>query len=225
MAVLSERQQRILDFIRQYREENGYPPTIREIGKAVGITSTSVVKYNLERLQEKGCIGRSKEVSRGLRLVEDGSAGQAVKPGLAGLPSGVVQVPIFGTISAGAPIAVPGQPDNPEETLSLPQELVPSSGDVYALRVRGDSMVDALIADGDWIVIRHQATAEPGEMIVAWIKDREETTLKYYYPEHERVRLQPANPAYQPIFVPAAQLEIQGKVAAVVRPIARQFRV
>ncbi len=218
MVVLSERQQRILDFIRQYGEENGYPPTIREIGKAVGITSTSVVKYNLERLQEKGCIGRSKEVSRGLRLVD-------ASPSLpAGTHAGgrMVQVPVYGVISAGTPIAAAGQQDNPYggDALALSDDLVSDSGDVYALRVKGDSMIDALVADGDWIVIRHQPTAETKDMIVAWIRDREETTLKYYYPEGALVRLQPANPAYKPIYVPADNLEIQGKVIAVVRQLA-----
>jgi repressor LexA len=222
MVVLSERQQRILDFIRQYGEENGYPPTIREIGKAVGITSTSVVKYNLERLQEKGCIGRSKEVSRGLRLVENPvSAPPADSAAIYG-GSRAIQVPIYGMISAGSPIAAAGQQENPYagEVLALPEELVPGSGEIYALRVKGDSMIDALVADGDWIVIRHQPTAQTKDMIVAWIKDREETTLKYYYPEGAQVRLQPANPAYEPIYVPADNLEIQGKVVAIVRQLA-----
>jgi repressor LexA len=222
MVVLSERQQRILDFIRQYGEENGYPPTIREIGKAVGITSTSVVKYNLERLQEKGCIGRSKEVSRGLRLVDNAAPAQLADSASAYVGSHAISVPIYGMISAGTPIAAAGQQDNPYagEVLALPEELVSGSGEIYALRVKGDSMIDALVADGDWIVIRHQPTAQTKDMIVAWIKDREETTLKYYYPEGAQVRLQPANPAYEPIYVPADDLEIQGKVVAIVRQLA-----
>ena len=222
MMVLSERQQRILEFIKAYGDENGYPPTIREIGKAVGITSTSVVKYNLERLQEKGCIGRSKEVSRGLRLMETGQAEAPGKPAEFAAALALVQVPILGVISAGTPIAAAGQQENPYagETLSLAEDLVPGGGETYALRVKGDSMIDALVADGDWLVIRHQMTAQPRDMIVAWIKDREETTLKYYYPEGAQIRLQPANPAYQPIFVPAADLEIQGKVVAILRQLA-----
>src|SRR5512142_1396331 len=113
MMVLSERQQRILEFIKAYGDENGYPPTIREIGKAVGITSTSVVKYNLERLQEKGCIGRSKEVSRGLRLMETGQAEAPGKPADFAAALALVQVPILGVISAGTPIAAAGQQENP----------------------------------------------------------------------------------------------------------------
>ena len=212
---LSDRQVRMLAFIRSYLEEHAYPPTIREIGKAVGIPSTSVVKYNLERLQEKGFIERSGEVSRGLRL-KDG-------PSLVGHAdgNGVVEIRKLGVISAGQPIAAFGQQDDPYagETLTLTADLVRDPSDVYTLQVKGDSMIDALVNDGDWVVIKHQNTAKPHDMIVAWIRDREETTLKYYYPEGERVRLQPANPKYDPIYVRSDQLEIQGKVVAVVRQL------
>ncbi len=212
---LSDRQVRMLGFIRSYLEEHAYPPTIREIGKAVGIPSTSVVKYNLERLQEKGYIERSGEVSRGLRL-KDG-------PALVGHTNGhrIVEVRKLGVISAGQPIAAYGEQEDPYagETITLTAELVPDPRDVYALQVKGDSMIDALVNDGDWVVIKHQTTAKPHDMIVAWISDREETTLKYYYPEGEQVRLQPANPKYDPIYVASDQLEIQGKVIAVVRQL------
>jgi repressor LexA len=213
---LSERQERILAFIRQFGDEHGFPPTIREIGKAVGISSTSVVKYNLERLEEKGRLERSDEISRGLRL-KDGPPVIAAESTASQLRS----IPKLGLISAGAPIPAAGQQDNPfgDDVLVLTQDLVPGSGDLYALQVKGDSMVDALVHDGDWVIIRHQSTAQPRDMIVAWIKDREETTLKHYFPEGEMVRLQPANPAYQPIPVPASQLEIQGKVVAVFRQL------
>jgi repressor LexA len=210
---LSDRQRRIMAFIREYLEEHNYPPTIREIGQAVGISSTSVVKYNLERLVEKDLIERSGEVSRGLKL-KDGPS--LVPPGMS-----IVSIPKLGLISAGLPIAAYGQQEDPfsGESLVLPEDLVPGSGDLYTLQVKGDSMIDALVHDGDWVVIQHRTTAQPREMIVAWIKDREETTLKYYYPEGSQVRLQPANPAYQPIYVPADQLEIQGKVVAIVRQL------
>ena len=212
--TLSDRQRRIMIFIREYLEAHNYPPTIREIGQAVGISSTSVVKYNLERLVEKGLIERSGEVSRGLKL-KDG-------PSLVPRGPGIIAIPKLGVISAGSPVAAYGQQEDPfsGETLVLPQELVPGSGDLYTLKVEGDSMIDALVHDGDWVVIQHRTTAQPREMIVAWIKDREETTLKYYYPEGAQVRLQPANPAYQPIYVPSDQLEIQGKVVAIVRQLA-----
>ena len=217
--TLSDRQQRILLFIREYLEENSYPPTIREIGKAVGISSTSVVKYNLERLQDRGYIQRSKEVSRGLRLLKIGPTFEAVANRSL---SRIVEVPKYGVISAGTPILAAGQQDNPfaGETLALTQDLVSNPDDLYALQVKGDSMIDALVHDGDWVVIKYQPTAEPRDMVAAWIKDREETTLKYYFPEGEQVRLQPANPAYDPIYVPANGLKIQGKVVAVVRRLS-----
>jgi repressor LexA len=213
---LSDRQVRILDFIYNYLQEHNYPPTIREIGKAVGIPSTSVVKYNLERLQEKGCIERSGEVSRGLRLKD----GPSLFPERTG-GARVVPVRKLGVISAGTPIAAFGQQEDPfaGETLSLTADLVPVGQPIYALQVKGDSMIDALVYDGDWVIIKHQDTAERGDMIVAWIKDKEETTLKYYHPEGAVVRLQPANPAYEPIRVPAEQLVVQGKVVAVVRQL------
>ena len=131
-------------------------------------------------------------------------------------------IPKYGVISAGLPIGAFGQQENPfaGETLSVTPDMVQASGDLYALQVQGDSMIDALVNDGDWVVIKHQPTAVSHDMIVAWIKDREETTLKYYYPEGAMVRLQPANPAYQPIYVLADQLEIQGKVVAVIRQVA-----
>ena len=216
--TLSERQVRILEFIETYLGEHDYPPTIREIGKAVGISSTSVVKYNLERLQDKGKIKRSGEVSRGLRLMDN----PRFAPSARIIPGDILAIRKLGLISAGTPIAAVGEQDNPfaGETLSLTRDLVPDTANIYALQVKGDSMIDALVHDGDWVIIKYQNTAERGDMIVAWITDREETTLKYYHPEGARVRLQPANPAYEPIYVQAAQLEIQGKVVAVVRQLA-----
>jgi repressor LexA len=215
--TLSDRQVRILEFIESYFDEHSYPPTIREIGKAVGISSTSVVKYNLERLQEKGKIKRSGEVSRGLRLMASPSA----VPGAHVIPGEILAIRKLGLISAGVPIAAVGEQDNPfaGETLALTRDLVPDTADIYALQVKGDSMIDALVYDGDWVVVKYQNAAQRGDMIVAWIKDREETTLKYYQPEGAQVRLQPANPAYAPIYVTATQLEIQGKVVAVVRQL------
>lgn len=215
--TLSDRQVRILAFIRQYLADHSYPPTIREIGKAVGIPSTSVVKYNLERLQDKGYIERSEEVSRGLRLKD----GPSLTAHLGDLLPRLVPIRKLGVISAGTPIAAYGEQEDPYagDTLTLTADLVPEGKRLYTLQVKGDSMIDALVFDGDWVIIQHQETAERGDMIVAWLKDREETTLKYYYPQGEIVELRPANPAYQPIPVLAEQLEIQGKVVAVVRQL------
>jgi repressor LexA len=216
--ALSDRQRQMLEYIRSYLAQYDYPPTIREIGTAAGISSTSVVKYNLERLQEKGYIARNKEVSRGLRLLDAPMTRRADSEGAPRL----ISVPKLGVIAAGLPIAAFGQQEDPfaGEMLTLTDDFVQDPEDLYALQVKGDSMIDALVYDGDWVVIRHQRTAQPRDMVVAWIKDREETTLKYYFPEGAKVRLQPANPAYHPIYVPAHQLEVQGKVIAVLRQLA-----
>lgn len=205
---LSNRQQRMYDFIRSFTEENQYPPTIREIGEAAEISSTSVVNYNLNKLVEAGLIERNKEVSRGIRL-QDAMA--RILPGR--------NIPILGHIAAGQPITVFPESVEAADTLDLAVDVVSRHEGVYALRVQGDSMIDALVYDGDWVIIEHRETAERGDMVVAWIEDKEETTLKYYYPEGATVRLQPANPAYQPIHVPAAQLKVQGKVLAIVRQL------
>ncbi len=211
--ALSQRQQKILEFIERYLAENSFPPTIREIGAAVGISSTSVVNYNLKKLEEGGYISRNPDVSRGIRLL------RPARPLTA--PSGhPTAIRLLGRIAAGQPIPVPDQNPFGGETIELAELLVSDPEDVYALEVRGDSMIDALVADGDLVILRYQQTAHNGDMVAAWLKDREETTLKYFYLEGDRVRLQPANPSYQPIYVPPHQVEIQGKVIAVVRRLA-----
>jgi repressor LexA len=202
---LSERQQKILDFIRVFFRENMYPPTIREIGQAVGISSTSVVNYNLNKLVDAGLIERNKEVSRGIRLLESG-------PQLA-----VGGVPILGHIAAGQPITVFPESREAADTLDLATDVIGRAEEVYALRVQGDSMIDALVDSGDLVILNHQKTADNGDMVAAWLKDREETTLKYFFAEGKMVRLQPANANYEPLRVPADQVEVQGKVIAIIR--------
>jgi len=211
---LSERQQNILEFLAEYVEENGYPPSIREIGAAADISSTSVVSYNLERLQERGYISREREVSRGLKLT---SMAQAVIPGA------VVQVPLLGRIVAGAPIPVPASdfPLMGDETIELTRDILGDPAGLYALEVEGNSMIDALVHDGDVVVMRHQQRVENGEMAAVWLRERGEMTLKRFYQEIDgRVRLQPANPTMQPIYVDDPRLvEVQGKVVMVVRQL------
>ncbi len=217
---LSERQQTMLEMIAEYTYEYGYPPTIREIGEACDISSTSVVSYNLNALQRKGYLSRDPDVSRGLRLVRDQEDDE--RP--AGDPA-LGYVPLLGDIAAGEPIPVPDSDSSfgDHETLAVTKDIVDSTEDVYALRVRGDSMIDALINDGDIVIMRHQRTAENGEMIAAWLKDEKATTLKYFHWQggRQRVRLQPANPSIEPIYVHPANLEIHGRVIGVIRQIDR----
>jgi repressor LexA len=209
---LSERQRRIVEYLNEYVEENGYPPSIREIGAAAGISSTSVVSYNLKRLEEKGYISRDREVSRGLKLV---TAGRHA------MPQTVVRIPLLGRIVAGEPLPVPGSDFAlmGDDTVELTRDILGDPEGLYALQVQGDSMIDALINDGDIVVMRYQQKVENGEMAAVWLKDREEVTLKRFYNEGARVRLQPANPTMQPIYVNPRQVEVQGKVMMVVRQL------
>ena len=206
LQKLSERQTNILKFIRRYVLEHGYPPTIREIGKAVGISSTSVVKYNLDKLQSLGRLSRMDDVARGLRLTKDPSS------------LNLVEVPLLGYIRASEPL--PSYDSFSDEMVELTMDIVREPDLVYALRVQGESMRDASVHDGDLVVLRHQQIADPGEMVAAWLGPEQGLTLKRYYPEGEYVRLQPANEAYEPIIVPAEQVEIQGKVVAVIRRLS-----
>jgi repressor LexA len=211
---LSNRQKRILEFLGEYLEENGYPPSIREIGAAAGITSTSVVSYNLRRLEEHGYISRDKEVSRGLKLT--------TMPSTQAAPDAVVRLPLLGRIVAGEPIPIPASDFSlmGDETIELTRDILGDPTGLYALQVQGDSMIDALVNDGDIVVMRHQRRVENGEMAAVWLKEREEVTLKRFYHEGGRVRLQPANPTMLPIYVDDPRLvEVQGKVVMVIRQV------
>ena len=213
MPDLSPRQQLILEFIRGYRADHSYMPSVREIQAACGISSTSVVDYNIRILEREGYLHRSPDISRGLELV-GGEPGRGVE---------VVAIPLIGAIAAGAPIPVPEATawrDQDVETVSLPPELTPRHPEqLYALRVKGHSMIDALIDDGDVVVLRPASDVRDGEMVAAWLKLEEETTLKRIYREGDRIRLQPANVQMDPIIVPAENVEVQGKVVAVIRTL------
>ena len=209
---LSERQQKILEFIREFLSERHFPPTLREIGERVGISSTSVVKYNLDALERKGFIERDGEISRGIRLVEQ--IGERLAE--------VIQVPVLGRIAAGVPIPVPDSEFSPfgyDTTIELTRDIVKDTDRTYALEVQGDSMVDALIHDGDIVLMRHQQRVENGELAAVWLREQEETTLKRFYLEGEQVRLQPANPTMGPMFFPANNVEVMGKVLLVIRQL------
>lgn len=213
---LSERQKRMLDFIAEYSGEKGYPPSIREIGQAVGISSTSVVNYNLNRLVDEGYIDRHQNVSRGLRLTEKLSAA-------ATRLRDVVRVPLVGRIFASEPVPLPST-DSPifgaDEAIEITRGLLSTADDLFALQVKGDSMIDAMVNDGDIVVMRQGSDWRNGDMVAVWLKDREETTLKHIFREGRRIRLQPANPTMQPIYLDNQdELEVQGRVMLVVRQL------
>jgi len=209
MKDLSRRQQAILDFIERFLDENDYPPTIRDIQSELGISSTSVVDYNLKVLEQRNLIRRNSKISRGIELV-----------GRQNGRRNVVAIPVIGQIAAGQPIPVPGdlEASDAAELVELGGELVPDNGrNLFALRVKGLSMIDALINDGDVVVLRKQETCENGETVAVWLKDQRETTLKKFYLEGDKVRLQPANATMEPIYTPATNVEIQGRLVTVLR--------
>jgi repressor LexA len=205
MKDLSAKQQRILDYIRGFIEEHDYPPSIRQIQEACDISSTSVVDYNLRILEKQGHIRRDREVSRAIELLHGGRRAPRVVP-----------VPIIGTIAAGQPIPVPTDATDLSDVIEVSPEMV-GERDVFALRVKGTSMIDALVNDGDVVILEQTSAPRDGDMVAAWLVREEETTLKKIYREGDRVRLQPANETMQPIYTDAGNVEVQGRVIAAIR--------
>lgn len=207
---LSPKQQSILRFIRHFIEEHDYPPSIRQIQEGCGISSTSVVDYNLKKLENEGYIRRDREVSRAIELLERG-----------GRRPRTVAVPIIGAIAAGQPIPVPTADTwsnvDYSDAIEVTRDMVGGRPDVYGLRVRGTSMIDALVNDGDIVLMEAATTADNGDMVAAWLKREQEATLKRFYKEGDRIRLQPANEAMAPIYTDPANVEVQGKVLGAIR--------
>jgi repressor LexA len=202
----SETREKVLQFIRRFREESGYAPTVREIQEGCKISSPSVVQYHLDHLQREGLIVRAKEKFRSITVTEE-PLGQALN------------IPVLGTIAAGHPVSVPSSEtwENASERISVSPELVHGKKRVYALRVRGNSMVDAMIADGDLVLMEPVKKVNNGDVVAAWLKDEQEITLKKIYLEGKRIRLQPCNPFMMPIYQSADNVEVQGRVVAVLR--------
>jgi repressor LexA len=209
MKPLSPRQQKILTFTRRFIDEKEYPPSIRDIQVGCGISSTSVVDYNLKALERMGYIRRDREISRAIELL-DGS-GRRVRS---------VAVPLVGRIAAGQPIPVPEGSVAYDEAVSVTPDMTGGRENVFALRVKGTSMIDALINDGDIVVMEQTDTAQDGDMVAVWLKKEEEVTLKKFYREGDQVRLQPANEALPPIYTDASNVEIQGRVLSMFRPVS-----
>jgi repressor LexA len=196
---LSERQQRILVFIEEFVDDQGYPPTFEEIRVALGISTKSLVYHHLDALEGAGYLARIPNTPRGIRLSQ----------------SKTFRVPKLGIIAAGLPIAT-GDVD-PDDYLELTRDIVAEQEGLYALKVAGNSMIDALVNDGDVVILKQQREAQNGDMVAVWLSDRDETTLKRFYRENGHVRLQPANPTMPPIFVHPSAVQVQGRVVAVIR--------
>jgi len=210
MKGLSARQQSILKFMREFIDEHDYPPSIRDIQLGCDISSTSVVDYNLKALERQGHIRRDREVSRAIELLDRGG----------GRRSRTVPVPIIGTIAAGQPIPVPTadtwETIDPDNIFEATEEMTRGRENVFALRVRGTSMIDALVNDGDIVILEQTTACDDGDMVAAWLRRENEATLKKFYREGDRVRLQPANSTMKPIFTAADNVEVQGKVLATI---------
>ena len=219
---LSERHIRVLKFLAEYQSENGRPPSIREIGDAAQISSTSVVNYYLEQLEKMGYIERDGRVSRGLRLTD--RINEVVQ-----VVTDLMRVPVMGRIVASAPAPVPASDFNyydADTSVEIATSLLPApekNKQLFALEVDGDSMIDAMVNDGDFVIMKpvaSNAEVRNGEMVAVWLPSRDETTLKYFYKEKEGYRLQPANPTMQPIMINKEEpLEIKGKVVMVIRKV------
>jgi repressor LexA len=216
---LGERHQRILDFIQDYQRKHKHPPSIREIGESCGISSTSVVNYYLDQLERNGHIERDRKISRGLRVTGQSPIGE------------LFRVPMLGRIVAGEPIPIPASDFNyfgAEDFVDIAMSLMPAREKVkelFALEVQGNSMIDAMVNDGDIVVMRATQDAKNGDMVAVWLPDKNETTLKYFYKERDGYRLQPANPSMKPIMLKKdAPLEIKGKVVMVIRKVATVAR-
>lgn len=201
MEGATERQRRILEVIEEFRAERGYPPSVREIGERVGLSSSSTIHAHLKTLERRGYITRDPTKPRALRREAPN-----------GNPPDSVVMPIIGRVAAGVPITAQ---ENVEGEFVLPASFAPRASDAFMLRVKGDSMVGAAILDGDLILVRPQPSAENGEIVVAMVDD--EATVKRFYKEDGRIRLQPENPEMAPIF--SSDVTVIGRVEAVVRKI------
>ena len=211
MKDISARQRKIFEYVRDFIDEHDYPPSIRQIQEACSISSTSVVDYNLRILERMGYIRRDREVSRAIEVTHGGTK-----------RARVVSVPIIGAIAAGQPISVPAADTwhaVAEDTIDVSADMLRNRDEVFGLKVKGTSMIDALVNDGDVVILEQATTASNGEMVAAWIEDEQATTLKKYYLEGDKVRLQPANETMEPIIKDANQVQVQGRVLAAFRPM------
>jgi repressor LexA len=197
---LTKRQREILDFLNEFIQQHGYAPSLEEVGRRFNLSSLATVHKHLTNLQEKGFIRRAWNRSRSVELLPSRSAGRAI------------ELPLLGYVAAGQPIEAVAT----SESIAVPESLVNGKRDTYVLRVRGDSMIDEQIRDGDWVVVEDRRSADNGEMVIALVGGQD-ATLKKFYRENGRIRLQPANPSMAPIYVDPDNVQIQGVVVGVMR--------
>ena len=210
MARVSQRRQQILNFIREFIDRKGYPPTVRDILHSCQISSPAVVQHHLKVLENKGHISHEPGIRRSITLTD--------RPGYA------IKVPLLGYIAAGQPIPVPQSDswhEEPLEMLELTANMASARGNIYALKVKGLSMIDALIDDGDVVIMQATNTVNNGETAAVWLKAEQEVTLKKVYRERGRVCLLPANSQMEPMYHDSENIEVQGRVIGVIRTLKK----
>jgi repressor LexA len=232
---LGDRHIRIMRFLTDFQEQHGYSPSIREIGRHISVDSTSLVDYYLEQLCSAGYIERDKRVSRSIRIMRPVYQGESLpnRPAPGGRKLGVRAatelwtIPLVGRIGASLPVPMPPQEGtsyfDPDTSIEIARSLLPARekmNELFALEVSGYSMIDAMVNDGDIVIMKRAKNANNGEMVAIWLDDSNETTLKYFFKEGNHVRLQPANPTMSPIIIENPEgLRIQGKVVMIVRRV------
>lgn len=237
---LTDRQRKILEVLERFHTQFGYPPSIREICDKAAISSTSVVNYYLDQLESMGYIERDGRVSRGIRLLKPAGETEGVSTAVTSTIRQTAQsvrqavdellrVPVVGRIVASEPVPVPPSDFSyydAESMVDVARSLLPArekGEQLFALEVQGNSMIDAMIFDGDIVIMKPAQEVRNGDLVAIWLNDRDETTLKYFFLENGRVRLQPANPTMAPIYVDdPSVVDIQGKVVMVIRQVQRQ---
>jgi repressor LexA len=230
-AGLTEPQIKVLEVLDRFQRKSGYPPSIREIKDKAQLSSTSVVNYYLDQLEEMGYIERDQHVSRGIRLIKSlaeiiPSAASKVQKAI----GDTLSVPVIGRIFASEPVPVPASNFSYmdyENTVDVALSMLPEreTDSLYALEVRGDSMIDAMVYEGDIVIMKPTKEVRNGDMVAIWLNDKDETTLKYFYLENGRVRLQPANPTMKAIYIDNPEtVEVQGKVVMVIRSMKEGIR-
>lgn len=224
---LGEKHKKLLGVIERYSEKNGYPPSIREMCKLADISSTSVANYYLNQLEEMGYIERGSRVSRGVKVLKSiTETVEEIKDGI----SELLRIPVVGRIVASEPAPVPSSNFNyydAESAVDVARSLLPERSikpdDLFALEVQGDSMIDAMVNDGDIVIMKKTNSVNNGEMAAIWLTDRDETTLKFFHKENDRIRLQPANPLMDPIIIDKPEIvQIQGSVVMVIRQVDKR---
>lgn len=200
MQPLTKRQREILDYLNDFIQQHGYAPSLEEIGRRFNLSSLATVHKHLTNLQDKGFIRRSWNRSRSVELLPSRTGGRAV------------ELPMLGYVAAGSPIEAVAS----AESIAVPEGLISGKRDTYVLRVRGDSMIDEQIRDGDWVIIEDRKSVDNGEMVIALVQGQD-VTLKKFYREHDHIRLQPANSAMAPIIEDPDNVQVQGVVVGVMR--------